>query len=216
MKIPVIAMKNGILIAAEGIDGAGKRTICSFMKELLESYEYKVTTFAYPDYYNIWGKIIEDYLHNKIELNINEQFFAYFIDILKDKDKIAELLRRGNIVITDRYFSSPVAFQCAKGFDYQKALSIIRMMDIVEPDLTLFIQIPPKLACHRKYQQKNYLDRHEKDLKLLEDVDIMYEKMLSQKILSKKWVKINGDQDPKKIEENIQNILNMFLGKNLG
>jgi thymidylate kinase len=77
MKIPVIAMKHGILIAAEGIDGAGKRTICSFMKELLESYEYKVTTFAYPDYYNTWGKIIEDYLHNKIELNINEAQFHF-------------------------------------------------------------------------------------------------------------------------------------------
>lgn len=206
-------IKNGFLIAAEGIDGAGKRTLCSFMKKFLESQNYEVTQFEYPDYSSIWGKIIEEYLHNKIELNINEQFFAYFIDILKDQDRIYELLKQGKIVITDRYFSSTLAFQCAKGFDLQNALSIIRTMNVIEPDLTLFIQIPPKLALERKFKQKNFLDRHEKDLKLLENVDSLYMKMLNQKILSKKWIKIDGNQDFEKIEAGVQNILDTYIIK---
>lgn len=209
----MIAMKNGFLIATEGIDGAGKRTLCSFMKKFLESQEYEVIQFEYPDYSSIWGKIIEEYLHNKIELNINEQFFTYFIDILKDQEKICNLLKKDKIVITDRYFSSTLAFQCAKGFNFQNALSIIKTMNVIEPDLTLFIQIPPKLALQRKFKQKNSLDRHEKDLELLENVDNIYEKMLNQEILSKKWIKIDGNRELNKIEKDLQNIINTYIVK---
>jgi len=209
----MITMKNGFLIAAEGIDGAGKRTLCSFMKKFLESKEYDVIQYEYPDYSSIWGKIIEDYLHNKIELNINEQFFAYFIDILKDQDKIRQLLEKGKIVITDRYFSSTLAFQCAKGFNFQNAISIIKTMDVIEPDLALFIHIPPMLALQRKFKQKNTLDRHEKDLELLENVNNLYETMVSREILSKKWIKIDGNRDLRKIEEDLQNILDTYIVK---
>ncbi len=207
----MIATKKGLFIAVEGIDGAGKRTLCSFMKNFLKSQKYEVVKFEYPDYSSNWGKLIEDYLHNKIELDVNEQFFVYFIDILKDQDKIRKLLENGNIVITDRYFSSSIAFQCSKGFSYQKALSIIRAMGVIEPDLTLFIHIPPHLALKRKFEQKKSLDRHEKDIELLENVDNMYEMLLNKEILSKKWIKIDGSQDLKKVEENIQDILKNFL-----
>ena len=209
----MIAQKKGFLIAVEGIDGAGKRTLCSFMKTFLESEKLEVVQFEYPDYSSIWGKIIEEYLHNKIELNINEQFFAYFIDILKDQEKIYNLLKKDKIVITDRYFSSTLAFQCAKGFNFQNALSIIKTMNVIEPDLTVFIQIPPKVALQRKFKQKNSLDRHEKDLELLENVDNIYEKMLNQEILSNKWIKLDGNRDLKKIEEEVQNILDTYIVK---
>lgn len=207
----MIAMEKGFFISVEGIDGAGKRTLCSFSKRFLESHKHEVIQFEYPDYSSIWGKIIDDYLHNKIELNINEQFFAYFIDIFKDYDKIYKLLEEGRIVLTDRYFSSTIAFQCAKGFSYKKALSIIRTMNVIEPDLTIFIQLTPQLALQRKFEQKKSLDRHEMDIKLLENVDKMYEKMLSEKILSKKWIKIDGNQSLKKVESDIENILKMFF-----
>ncbi len=206
----MIAGKKGFLIDVEGIDGAGKRTLCSSMKKFLESQNHEVVQFEYPDYNSNWGKIIENYLHNKIELSIDEQFFAYFIDILKDQDKIRKSIENGFIVITDRYFPSTVAFQCAKGFSYQKALSILDIMEVIKPDLIVFIQIPPQLALTRKFKQKKSLDRHEKDIKLLEDVDKMYEKMLSKEILSKRWIKIDGSQDLEKINETIQNILKKF------
>ncbi|VVB88149.1 putative thymidylate kinase [uncultured archaeon] len=207
----MIARKKGLLIAVEGIDGAGKRTLCSFIKEFLEIQRFEVTQFAYPDYSSKWGKIIEDYLQNKIELNINEQFFVYFIDILKDQDKVRELLEETKIIITDRYFSSTIAFQCAKGFSYQKAISIVEVMDAIEPDLTLFIQIPPQLALKRKFEQKKSLDRHEKDIELLKNVDYMYEKMLSGGILSKRWIKIDGSRDLERVEKDILNVLEKFV-----
>lgn len=208
-----ISMKKGSFIAVEGIDGAGKRTLCSFMKKFLESKGTEVNQLEYPDYSSIWGVIIEQYLHNEIELGINEQFFLYFVDIIKDQEKILESLEKGRIVITDRYFSSTLAFQCAKGFDFEKALNIIKTMEVIEPDLTLFVQVPPKSALERKFRQKNSLDRHEKDLELLEKVDNIYEDMLRNEILSKKWIKIDGSRDLDKIEKELGNILGSWISK---
>ena len=205
------AQKRGVFIVFEGIDGAGKRTLSKFTKDILESKNLKVASFEYPDYNSIWGKIINCYLYNKLELNISEEFFVYLIDILKDQTEIEKLLRGGTCIISDRYLSSTVAFQCAKGFDYQKARSIIDIMDVIIPDLTIFLQIPSVLAVERKYKEKKLLDRHEKDVELLNTVNLTYDTMLKQKVLSKKWTKIDGSKDLESIKRDMRIIIGNLL-----
>lgn len=203
--------RSGLFIVFEGIDGAGKRTLSKFTKSILESKNLKVALFEYPDYNSIWGKIINRYLYNEIELNIEEEFFVYFIDILKDQAEIAKLLKEGIFIISDRYFSSTVAFQCAKGFDYQKAQSTINIMDVILPDLTIFLQIPPALAVERKYKEKEHLDRHEKDAILLKNVNLVYDKILKENRVSKKWIKIDGSKDLESMKNDIEIIISKLL-----
>jgi dTMP kinase len=203
--------RSGLFIVFEGIDGAGKRTLSKFTKSILESKNLKVALFEYPDYNSIWGKIINRYLYNEIELNIEEEFFVYFIDILKDQAEIAKLLKEGIFIISDRYFSSTVAFQCAKGFDYQKARSTINIMDVILPDLTIFLQIPPALAVERKYKEKEHLDRHEKDVNLLKNVNLVYDKILKENMVSKKWIKIDGSKDLESMKNDIEIIISKLL-----
>ena len=203
--------RSGLFIVFEGIDGAGKRTLSKFTKSILESKNLKVALFEYPDYNSIWGKIITRYLYNEIELNIEEEFFVYFIDILKDQAEIAKLLKEGIFIISDRYFSSTVAFQCAKGFDYQKAQSTINIMDVILPDLTIFLQIPPALAVERKYKEKEHLDRHEKDAILLKNVNLVYDKILKENRVSKKWIKIDGSKDLESMKNDIEIIISKLL-----
>ena len=203
--------RRGVFIVFEGIDGAGKRTLSTFTKDILASKNLKVASFEYPDYNSIWGRIINGYLYNKLELNIEEEFFVYFIDILKDQTEIDKLLRGGTFIISDRYFSSTVAFQCAKGFDYQKARSIIDIMDVILPDLTIFLQIPPVLAVERKYKEKKLLDRHEKDVELLNTVNSTYDTLLKKNVLSKKWTKIDGSKDLESIKRDMRIIIGNLL-----
>ena len=203
--------RSGLFIVFEGIDGAGKRTLSKFTKSILESKNLKVALFEYPDYDSIWGKIINRYLYNEIELNIEEEFFVYFIDILKDQAEIDKLLKEGIFIISDRYFSSTVAFQCAKGFDYQKARSTINIMDVILPDLTIFLQIPPALAVERKYKEKEHLDRHEKDANLLKNVNLVYDKILKENMVSKKWIKIDGSKDLESMKNDIEIIISKLL-----
>jgi len=84
-------------------------------------------------------------------------------------------------------------------------------MDVIEPDLTLFIKIPSQVALKRKFNQKKALDRHEKDIELLDNVDVVYEKMIHEKTLSKKWIQINGNQELRKVEDDISDVLNDFF-----
>lgn len=203
--------KRGLFIVFEGIDGAGKRTLSKYTKDILESKNLKVALFEYPDYNSIWGGIINRYLYNKIELSIEEEFFVYFIDILKDQAEIDKLLKEGFFIISDRYFSSTLAFQCAKGFNYQKARSTIDIMDVILPDLTIFLQIPAALALERKYKEKGLLDRHEEDKNLLKNVNLMYDKNLKENMLSKKWIKIDGSKDLKSMKNDIEIIVNKVL-----
>ena len=67
------------------------------------------------------------------------------------------------------------------------------------------------MALKRKFDQKKSLDRHEKDIELLDNVDAVYEKMTHEKILSKKWITINGNQELRKVEEDISDVLIDFF-----
>ena len=203
--------KKGLFIVFEGIDGAGKKTLSKFTKDFLKSKNISVTEFEYPDYGGIWGKIINRYLHNEIELSIVEEFFLYLTDILKDQDKIEKSLKDGFFVISDRYLSSTVAFQCAKGFSYNRAKSIVDTMDVSIPNLTIFLQIPPELAAERKYNDRDTLDRHEKDVDLLKNVDSMYYKIFGENLLSEKWIEIDGSNDLKTVKSDIKKVIMELL-----
>ena len=206
-----MTVKKGLFIVFEGIDGAGKQTISKFTKEVIESKGFKVASFEYPNYDSVFGNIINQYLHNEIELKVVEEFFLYLVDILRDQKDVYRLLEEGYFVLSDRYLSSTVAFQCAKGFDYMKARSVINTMDVIIPDLTILLQITPKVALERKYKEKEILDRHEKDTILLKDVNSMYEKIVSENMLSRKWIKIDGSRDLEVVKNDIKNTIdNLF------
>jgi thymidylate kinase len=84
-------------------------------------------------------------------------------------------------------------------------------MDVILPDLTIFLQIPAVLALERKYKEKGILDRHEKDKILLKNVNLMYAKNLKENILSKKWIEIDGSKDLKSMKNDIEVIINKQL-----
>jgi len=209
--------KKGLLIALEGIDGAGKKTWSNILKKQITKKNISVKIFDYPDYKSPWGKIIKKYLYNKIDLNITEQFYTYFIDIIKDQDKIKQYILNGDIVILNRYFSSTVAFQCTKGFPYYKALSIIKAADPLIPDIAFFLDVSPKIAIERCYKRKKP-DRHESDLQLLTQVNQFYKKIIKEHILAHKWIIVDANIDLKSMQiimkDTIDYILNNFIQQN--
>jgi dTMP kinase len=52
------------------------------------------------------------------------------------------------IVVTDRYFESSIAYQKAEGLDEKWIISINR--NVIEPDLTIILDIDPDLSLKRK------------------------------------------------------------------
>jgi len=183
-----------MMIVFEGIDGAGKKTLADIMENHFLANGFRTTLFTYPDYKSPWGHIIKQYLDNQIELSVEEQFFTYFTDIYKDQTKIKELISRGNLIIADRYFASTIAFQCGKGFNYDIARAIINTIEPVLPSTAFYVRTSTKKAVER-CKVRRPLDRHERDAELLDNVTRFYDKIVKSKLLAKKWVVLDGDQN---------------------
>lgn len=201
---------KGYLINLEGIDGSGKNTCFEIIKKLFENKNIEVKRYHYPDENSIWGKTILMYLDGKINLSTEEQFFAYFVDMLKDQKEIETDLNFGKIVVLDRYVPSTIAFQCAKGFDCNAAVNIINNMNIIIPDITIFLDVDPEISIKRKKLQKKMLDKHESDLALQRSVRNQYRNLYKSNMFSKKWVLINSNKDIEEIQVEIANVIEML------
>lgn len=196
----------GKLLVLEGTDGSGKATQVKLLKEYLEGHGQGVFSISYPDYNNMYGKIINDFLHFRIDLGVEEQFFIYLLDMIKDKPAVKEALNRGDFVIMDRYLFSTLSYQCSNGFDYGRAKEFIKLMDLSKPFATFYIDVPVDVSMERKQKQKlltNDVDKFERDKSLLIRVKSIYEALIKDSFFSENWIRINGAGDQQSVSTQI-------------
>ena len=185
-----------MLIDFEGIDGSGKRTQSKLLKKELLKKGFKVADFSYPDYDSEYGKLIKGFLEGKLNLSSDEQFLLYLIDIVKNKEEVKQKLRKGHIVIMDRYFLSTIAYQSANNFDYEVAKAVTKLIQLPLPSVIFYIEIPLDIAYRRKSKQKGIVDRFEGNTKFLTKVVNVYERLIKEQFPSSNWIKLDGTEDP--------------------
>lgn len=189
-------------VAMEGIDGAGSETQTSLLKEFLERMNIPFLFVKSPDLDHPVGKLYDDYLHEKFDLNTEQVFLLCAIDVLNSVSRIEKGLEEGKVVIADRYITSTLAYRDAKGFPMEKGLKLIELLDYPKADLIIFLDIDPEISIKRKSMEKESLDFHEKDLDYLRRVRESYIKEMSRNILGK-WIKIDGEKSKKEVHEEI-------------
>ena len=202
----------GKLVVLEGTDGTGKATQSRLLRDYLTKSGAASISFSYPDYGSVYGKVIDDFLHGRKKLTPDEQFFVYILDMIKDISAVKEALGRG-FVIMDRYLFSTLAYQCANGFEYDRAKKIIPLTGLQKPDLTLYIDVPVDVSMERKLKQKGTVDNFEKDRDLLTKVKKNYSIMMSEGFYSGSWARIDGSQGIEKVSEAILSELERKLGR---
>jgi dTMP kinase len=196
---------SGKLIVLEGIDGAGKSTLTKALTEYLKKTGRKVRTLIYPDRSYIYGKIIDDFLHSKINLSVEEQFLLYLTDMVKDKIKISNAIADGEIVILDRYFFSTIAYQCSNGLDYERSKNFVELLSLNRSFGVFYIDIPIELSLQRKQKQKSLtgVDRFEANKSLLQSVKVFYERLFSERAFADNWVKIDGSKSQEEVSKEL-------------
>ncbi|MCP8310143.1 MAG: dTMP kinase, partial [Candidatus Methylarchaceae archaeon HK01M] len=100
-------LKKGLLIAIEGIDGAGKTTNAELLRNVLHKDGYSVTLLHEPTE-GKWGKKIAELAMKGLDdINPETEFELFCKDRREDvENNIKPALKRRDIVIMDRYYLS--------------------------------------------------------------------------------------------------------------
>ncbi|WP_202319766.1 dTMP kinase [Archaeoglobus neptunius] len=134
-----------MLIAIEGIDGAGKTTVSHFIAELLREKGFDVVVLKEPGNSRYGIKI----KNSEKRLSPEEELELFILDRKEDvRENILPALHSGKIVIMDRYYYSNIAYQSARGIDWEY---IKRENEKIapKPDLTIILDVDAEQALKR-------------------------------------------------------------------
>ena len=141
-------MNGGRLIAFEGLDGCGKSTQLERLAARLRAADCDVVTTSEPTGFPS-GQRIREMARSGKPLAA-EQELRWFVEDRRVHvaEVIAPALRAGQIVLTDRYFLSTVAYQGARGLDYEQILADSEA-EFPIPDLVVLLEIDPQIGLDR-------------------------------------------------------------------
>lgn len=138
---------GGFLIAIEGIDGAGKSLQAREVGRILRGRGLNCILTHEPTN-GPWGRKLRESAVNG-RLSPEEELQAFMEDRRQHVDEVIRpALSAGQIVITDRYYFSTVAYQGARGFDPNDLLKQNETIAI-EPNLLIIIDLDPQTALAR-------------------------------------------------------------------
>lgn len=143
-----------LFITCEGGEGAGKTTLMKRLELALQKEGHSVLCTREPGGSLLGEEIRHMLLHRHEEMPISPRaelllFLAARAQHIEEKIKPA--LKEGKIVLCDRFNDSTVAYQGyarGLGVDYVQQLCDLVSHDC-QPDLTLFLDIPPEIGLQR-------------------------------------------------------------------
>ena len=158
-------MSNGYFISFEGVDGSGKSTQISKLKEYLEASGYEVVLSREPGGTDIGEQIRSVILDPKNEgmTAVTEALLYAAYRAQHVHDVIAPAVDAGKVVICDRFVDSSIAYQ-QYGRRLGECVRIINgyAIDGCMPDLTFLLKVKPDVGGTR-------IGSREKDRIELED-----------------------------------------------
>lgn len=157
----------GVFIAFEGGDGAGKSTQAARLAAELESRGYTVRRTREPGGTPVGEKLrslVLDHGNGEIDAHTEALIFAAS-RAAHAAQVIRPALGRGEIVLTDRYIDSSVAYQGAGrdlGQDAVKSLNDWATSGL-QPHLTVLLDVDPRLGRSRRTAGQAAEDRLESE-----------------------------------------------------
>jgi dTMP kinase len=189
----------GFFIDIEGLDGSGASTQVRLVSQRLRSMGLKPYLTKEPTKGPI-GKLVRSALKgefNSLPPSSVQMLFA------ADRGRhlegeIIPRLKKGEMVITDRYAWSSVAFG---SLDLDKEWLFGLNKDFILPDLTIFIEVSPGVCLERIAKERETLELFERRKDFADVWDTYH--YLATKYWWAKIVVIDGEQPVEKITEEI-------------
>jgi dTMP kinase len=107
-----------VLIAIEGVDGAGKRTLSAGLQKAFESAGMSVVTLAFPRYgRSVTADVAAEALHGEhgdLASSVYAMAMLFALDRAGAIGEIEGLRRDYDVVLMDRYVASNAAYSAAR------------------------------------------------------------------------------------------------------
>jgi dTMP kinase len=192
---------HGLFISFEGIDGAGKSTHIPALAKEFQKAGRKVTLTREPG-----GTALAEKLRTLILNDSMDALTESLLIFAARRDHLCQLigpaLSRGEVVLCDRFTDASFAYQGGgRGFDLKvlrrlenwvQASSSEKKSEIREPDLTLWFDIPPKVAADRLADSRVPDKFEAQPLKFFTRVSEAYGKRMAE--APARFARINANQ----------------------
>jgi dTMP kinase len=151
---------HGLLIAVEGVDGAGKRTLCDGLRAAFEGNHRSVAHLSFPRYtHSVAADLAAEALHGEhgdLASSVYAMGVLFALDRAGAREEIGHLRAAYDVVLLDRYVASNAAYSAARlhqgaggeVVEWVRRLEYERL-HMPAPDWQVLLDVPAQLAADR-------------------------------------------------------------------
>jgi dTMP kinase len=219
-----------MIIAVEGIDCAGKATVCAALKEALKNDFRFIETFDFPHYQGVAGGLVgrvlrgetfvldgkpadlEDVEWMKENWSLDKALLiqcAMLVDRCEHVDLILPFVNHDRLLILDRYYLSGLVYGQADGLDREWLVAIHRLLP--RPDAFFLLDISVEESVRRRPERADY---YEKNLPKLRKVREIYKSEIEKKVAPFNF-SIDASRSAPQVTEEIVRIIRTVLPKSV-
>jgi len=176
------------IIVIEGLDGSGKETTKLTLEKLLKDKNYSVLTASFPMYERWHSFLVKWFLKGKFGKSpysippklaclfyTVDRFFGYHFYLKKFIELQEDLTGGFHFIIFDRYSTSNMLYQAARGKNYYDKLKIVDFINWIEHKL---LKLPKP---NKVFFLKNSAIESREAMKNREQLDILEQDLVYQK-----------------------------------
>jgi dTMP kinase len=198
----ILMKRKGLLITFEGGDGAGKTTLIEKVYHCLDKNGRDVCKTRAPGGTEIGKEIRSLLLHQRdARLAKRCELLLFLADRAQHVEElILPALKKGRIVLCDRFNDSTIAYQGgARGLNADLVGSLCHFASsALEPDLTLYLDLDPKIGFERAKRAGLIKDRIESEtLKFHQNIRKAFKQIAKKK--PKRFIVIDASLSPQEV-----------------
>ena len=203
-----------MFITLEGPEGSGKTSHIPYLVEFLRERGYKVFPTREPGGTSI-GEQIREVIHDLKNAEMHPRTETLLYQAARAQiveEVIRPRLKAGEIVLSDRYADSTIAYQ---GYGHQQDIEQVRALikyatGGLVPDLTVLLDLDVEVGLKRKQKadEWNRLDAY--TVEFHQRVRVGYLEMVEQE--PDRWVVIDAGQKWDEVQEELRRVIvdNLF------
>ncbi|MGW5922912.1 dTMP kinase [Nocardia fluminea] len=202
----------GVLIAIEGLDGAGKRTLIDGLIAELSAKGLRADSLAFPQYgHSIHADLAAEALrggNGDLAGSINGMAIMFALDRAAASAELSDLLGGNDIVVLDRWVASNAAYSAARAHQDADGEIVSWVADLEfgrlelpRPDLTVLLDVPTEVAAERarlrgELDEARALDAYEQDGGLQRRTGEVYRELADRDWFGRWWTYRSDDDRP--------------------